>query len=376
MLVELGNHAALRGIDDQPKVTTIHIPEADEYGLGGYTHAPGLTVAEFSKHRQQALDYRGGITHLPDHELLQAIVNAWPAHAYDAPQWVKVTSVHETHGLEVGHGPDVAQDIEGFLREFYDLSDSTGKPADLEDRYWTRFGAPGQGEPTPSLPDAQMLYTNAGRVISNVNDGGGQVGTVGTGTAATATTLTTNLTLTLNAWAGYRVYVMQTATGPLIWGNVLSNTAAAGASVLTVDRWYVAATPGGAAATTPSAGFYFMLADGGSVSTWFVGLNTTNTTPAATDTNLPAEYTTAGGGMIRKIAPYSQTSGVATRAITLTPVFTANGSDTLGTTFYVIGVFGSMVAGSGLMKFETAMTQATINAVGDQLTVTETVNGS
>lgn len=386
MLIELGNHAALRGIDDRPKVTRIYIPEFDDGSdhpegrrLGGYTHEPGaITVDEFRAHRAEAMDLHNGITRLPDHEALLSIVAAWPTQAYDAPAWVKVSATHDHEG---SHPQKSLDDVEVFLRDFYRIPDKAAKPPvdELEARYWTRFGAPGQGQPDPSLPDVTNLFLNSGRVIANVNDGGGQTGLTGTGTAATATTFTTNLTLTTNAWAGYRIYAMQTATGPLVYGNVLSNTNAAGASVVTVDRWYSAATPGGSAPAAPSAGFYFMLADGGVTSAWFVGLTTTNITPAATDTALAGEYTVAAGGMYRKIAPYAQTSGVATRSLTLTPVFTANGSDTFPSTFYAIGVgVSAVVPYTGPMfKFETPLNaSATTNVSGDQVTVTETIQGS
>lgn len=369
MIVEFGNHAAHNGIDDAPKVTTVHIPDPDEDGKGGYSHNPGvLGLDEFRNHRQEALDYRNGITQLPEHEALLATVAAWPSQSREKPAWVKVIPGELTP-------KGVAEDLERCLREFYRVD--ADKPGDVEDRYHTRFGPPGVGG--PKLPEITNLYTNAGRVISNVNDGGGQVGTTGTGTAATATSLTTASTFTTNQWAGYRVYAMQTATGPLIWGNITANTNAAGASVLTVDRWYNAASPGGAAATTPSAGFYFLIADGGYVSTWFVGMTTTNITPAATDTALTGEYATAAGGYYRKIAPYAQTSGVATRSLTLTPVFTGTGSDTFPSTFYAIGVGCSMVVPfpAGTMKFETSLNaSATVNASGDQVTVTETITGS
>jgi hypothetical protein len=372
MIVEFGNEAARNGIDDRPKVTTVHVPEGD----GGYSHEiGGVTVDNFRMHRQEAADYNNGVTHLPDHEALLSIVSAWPSQSSGKPSWVSVTPDQNT--------PEgVAEDVEKFLSDHYYCPQ--GRPEDVEFTHWTRFGEPGQLPRAAELPNATALYTNAGRVISNVNDGGGQTGLTGTGTAATATTFTTNLTLTTNAWAGYRVYAMQTATGPLTWGNVLSNNNTASASVLTIDRWYVAATPGGSANTTPSAGWYFMLADGGTVANWFVGLTVTNITPAAADTALSGEYVVgtpagvaAGAGFLRKIAPYTQTSGTSTRSITLVPVFTGNGNDVYPQTFFAIGVFNSMVAGSGGMKFETSLNaSATVAASGDNITVTETVNGS
>lgn len=393
MLIEFGNHApAFEGIDDRPKVTYLNIPEADNTGQGGYSHEVGLSAGELEKHLIDAIKFRGGITHLPDHEVLLSAVSSWTTQAHDKPAWVKVRSHEELFGavkdlqhplgedgnpLKIApHSAEKALDIENILREYYELPDTAEKPPDVEDRYWTRYGQPGVG--LPQLPPLEALYLDNGRVISNVNDGGGQVGLAGTGTAATATTLTTGTAMTTNVWAGYRVYVMQTATGPIVWGNVLSNTSG---GVLTVDRWYSAATPGGAAPSAPSAGWYYQLADGGNVSTWFVALTTTNITPAHGDTNLSGEYTTASGGFLRKISPYTQTSGVASRSLTLVPVFTGNGSDTYPSTFYAIGVFGGMVVTSSTpftpYKFETSLNaSATVNASGDQLTVTETVTGS
>jgi hypothetical protein len=260
-----------------------------------------------------------------------------------------------------------AADIESFLREFYKCPGE--KPADIEERYWTRYGEPGYYAPT--LPSSEALFLNDGRVQQANNYGGGQVGDTGQATAAAATTLTTTKSYTLNEWTGYRVYASVSAS-QMVWGNVLSNTAGPN-SVFTVDRWYAPGSPGGSAGSTPSATAAFLIADGGVLAGWFVGLTTTNITPGAADHVLSGEYTASGGGMVRKIAPYSLTSGTSPGSITLTPVFTANGSDTLPSTFYAIGVFLSMVVGaSGLMKYETSLTAfQTVSAPGDQLTCTD-----
>lgn len=171
MIIELGNHSPHpREIDGRPKVTTIHVPEFDEQGLGGYTHEAGLDVAEFKKHLQDAVLYRGGITNLPEHEIPLVVAQAWPTQAGDKPAWVSVRSHEQLTGEAIGHPPEVAADLECFLREYFELPDSAEKPLDVEDRYWTRFGPPGVGGPT--LPPLTAVFTNAGRVISNVNDGG------------------------------------------------------------------------------------------------------------------------------------------------------------------------------------------------------------
>ena len=63
---------------------------------------------------------------------------------------------------------------------------------------------------------------------------------------------------------------------------------------------------------------------------------------------------------------------------TRTPVWTANGSDSLPVTIAKMGVFCSMVVSAVLaMMFETLLSaSASLSSVGDQLTVTETVTGT
>lgn len=407
MLIELGNHCDVKGaIDDRPKLTRIHIPEADEHGLGGYTHKPAAaTVAEFKDHLVDSLLTRDGITQTPDHEILTSVVHpgqgAWLQHGNGAPAWVKVydhgpvaaavpdADTGELPTAIVPHSADVAKDIEAFLCEYWGVpsGDQHFGTTDLEEllvkkelQYWTR-SAPGELPAGLSLPDATALYTDDGRVMNNNNDGGLAVGFTAAATATTATTLTdSGATWTSNQWAGCRVYA-QSSTSNMVWGNIISNTSTA----LTIDRWYAVATPGGSAGSTPTSTSPFLIADGGMVSSWFVGLATGANAPAHADhtlaTNGNAEITTAGGGLIRKIAPYAQTSGVASRAFTLTPVYTANGSDSLPATVTTIGVFTSMVTSfggaGGPMKFETALgSSATLSSSGDTLTVTETVTGS
>lgn len=415
MLVELGNVAAARygqdadgktvklgaHTDGIPRVTTIHIPDFDDGSthpdavyegphphdseetgtlvkagprLGGYTHKPGLSVVDFKLAVADSLLSGQGMTRLPDHEALLAIAFGWPTQSYERPSWVQVTPGEKTD-------PGVVDDLTGFLQDYFQTDKQ--RPHDLERTHWTKYGKPGDG-PIPGevvLPDITNLLTNDGRSLYGRNVGGGQVGSIGQATAATSNTLTTNATLVTNAWAGYRVYVTQ-AAGVVVWGNVISNTNAAGASVLTIDRWYAAATPGGSAGPTPATftnqGGTYILADGGSTSAWFVGLTTTNITPAATDHAMTGEYVAAGGGFIRKIAPYSLTSGTSPLTQTLIPVFTANGSDTFPSTFFAMNACNSMVVANTTLAqmFETTFTSASIGVVGDQLTLTETETGS
>lgn len=103
----------------------------------------------------------------------------------------------------------------------------------------------------------------------------------------------------------------------------------------------------------------------------YVGLTANVTAPAAGDTTLTGEITTAGGGLVRKAGTYAHTTGVASYTITTT--FTANGSDSLPVTVGKRGIFDQ--ASGGALVFETLVSPtATLSAVGDQLTLTDTVN--
>ena len=376
MLIELGQTAPKRVDHNDPAVTYLHIPEADEHGLGGYSLEPGMDARDFREHIDWAYGANGGITQLPGHEILLAVHHAQAAHGYKDPAWIRVTP----HDLTPDHHQP---EVERFLSDYYKCD--VGAPADLEQTHHTKYGPPGQGPniyEQAGLPNLTALFTNDGRIQQSINYGGGQVGATGKGTAANATTFTTNLTLTTNAWTGYRIYAADTTNNQVVWGNIISNNNTGGASVVTIDRWYAPATPGGAAGTTPAAGFQFILADGGSTSAWFMGLTaTTSGGFLAADHTLAGEITTASGGLIRKICPYALTSSTSPGTFTLTPVFTANGSDSLPVTVASYGVFTSMVTSfggaGGPMKFEGALNAtATFSLSGDNATITYTVTES
>jgi hypothetical protein len=97
----------------------------------------------------------------------------------------------------------------------------------------------------------------------------------------------------------------------------------------------------------------------------------TATTPAAGDTTLAGEITTAGGGLLRGAATYAHTTG--TNTSTLTRTVTANGSDSLPVTISQDGVFNA--ASAGTLGYKTALTPstATLSASGDNLTATHTL---
>ncbi|MGH7743301.1 MAG: hypothetical protein ACREQ5_00565 [Candidatus Dormibacteria bacterium] len=104
-----------------------------------------------------------------------------------------------------------------------------------------------------------------------------------------------------------------------------------------------------------------------------MAITTDSATPVATDTTLPSEITTAGGGLIRKLATYAHTTGVASYSLAAT--FTANGSDSLPAIIAKMGIFNSIVGATGRMQFETKLgTTATLSASGDQLTVTDSIS--
>ena len=180
--------------------------------------------------------------------------------------------------------PDTAwsddPDCQRILSEYFQCP--AGRPTDVDETHWRRVGrrilAPGV---PVNVVDMDMLLVNSGCTAVAQNVGGGAVTPVtGTGTAATATTLTTALTTSSTTqYTGARVYCMAASTGPLVYGNILSCTNGASA-VLTVDQWYNPSSPGGSAGSTPASGYYFVIADGGDVSNWFMAITTTNISPA------------------------------------------------------------------------------------------------
>lgn len=109
----------------------------------------------------------------------------------------------------------------------------------------------------------------------------------------------------------------------------------------------------------PAAFFYLALAN-----------SATATAPAATDTTLVGEITTAGGGLLRGSATFSHTAG--TNTSTLTKTFTANASDSLPVTVSQLGVFNA--ASAGTMSYKTPLSaNATLSISGDNVAVTETI---
>ena len=211
------------------------------------------------------------------------------------------------------------------------------------------------------------ILVNSGRDLQALTIGGDITAFTGTATATSATSLTVASGFTASAYIG-KIVVAGTTPGTAVYGIIVSNTT----TVLTIDRWYNPLTPSGAAATTPSATTTFIIMPYGAGAPW-MALTANVTAAGATDTTLPAEITTAGGGLIRKLGTYAHTAGVA--SYTITTVFTANGSDSLPVTVGKMGTFNSI--SSGTMAFETLLNAtATLSLSGDQLTCTDTVTQS
>jgi hypothetical protein len=349
--LELGNVEALgpnRSLVDHggaPAVTRIVIPEQ-------YTFDPHVDVDSLRAHIEHAALYTDAITQRPDDEALMAALHipggAWFHHSKQKPSWVH----SDTH-------PEFAE----IVSRYHGIA--LGRPDDVEDTHWTRFGPPGSGPQfsDPRIPDLRMLVTNSGLDLISRALGGATVGATGTSTATSSTSMTdSGASWTSNAYAGQRV---QCGTA---YAMIKSNTA----TVLTVDRWYTPSNPGGSAASTPGATTAYMILDGNAPA-WFVAMTSTNITPAAGDTALSGEITTASSGFLRKIATYAHTAAAST--FTITVVDTATASDSFPTTLYAIGVFASMVVNATpFMLAESSLNaSATVNAVNDQVTVTETV---
>jgi len=190
--------------------------------------------------------------------------------------------------------------------------------------------------------------------------GGDIAGATGSTTSSPTATTATDSGASFGTYTGHIVTLGST------YGVVVSNTG----TVLTVDRWYTPGSPGGAAAATPSTGVYVVLP--GQAPYWYIAITANSTAPAATDTSLSGEITTVGGGLIKKLATYAHTTGVASYSLAAT--YTANGSDSLPVTIAKAAVFNSIVATTGRMQFETLVSPtATLSASGDQLTLTFTV---
>jgi hypothetical protein len=346
MLVELGNHARLHAIDDRPAVTYYNVPDS-------YAHDEGLDGNEFRDRLARSLLLNKPVK-AGDAEALYSVVNAWPSHASDSPAWVWSDNAQ------------MAQNLSDFYEGL-----TIGRPDGFEDLYWRNNGAQSlpPGVSAAAVPDLSALLTNNGRVIWANALGGGALGTAGTATSTTSSTLVsgTITSVSANQFAGYRIYAGN------VWGNIISHTSGT-TPTFTIDQWY-AVPDTGSAGSTPSGTSLYVIASGGSVAAWYVGITSTSITPAATDTSLSGEQT--ANGLARKIATFTLTSGTSPATYTLTPTFTYTGATSV--TIYALGAFVSAVKSdtTDTMVFETSLNaSATVNSNGDSIAITETVTGS
>ncbi len=197
------------------------------------------------------------------------------------------------------------------------------------------------------------LRTNAGidwqaRVMGDYSSSSG------TSTSVTATTMTNSgAAWATNQWTGHVVVGANNR-----YGVVLSNTA----TVLTIDKWYDPAAPGGTAGSTPATGAYMILPGG--IPHWWIALSTDTAAPAAGDTTLSSEIT--GSGLARAL-PTSYTHTTASNTYSIQKTFTATGTVTVNKG----AVFNASTGGS--MVFESAEPSPPTLAAGETLQQTITV---
>lgn len=175
------------------------------------------------------------------------------------------------------------------------------------------------------------------------------------------------------AQGGLVGHVVIATSTVLTYGVIISNTS----TVLTVDQWHDWANPE-STLTTPSATTPYAILPGG-YPCFYMGVTANATAFSAADTVLASEIWTSGGGIRRRLASWSHTTGTATYAVANT--FTVNGSDTgLPITVAKIGIFQHFVnatittSNSGQMLYETVLgSSAVLSAIGDNVAITDTI---
>ena len=203
--------------------------------------------------------------------------------------------------------------------------------------------------------------------------GGTNKGESGAATSTTATSLTkTGATFptsgdgpaTANNMGGYQGKIVyagpnSSGTGSTVYGVIITNTA----TVLTVDMWQAAGSPG-TAGTTPNATANFQIGIG-AAPTIYLGLTATSITPAATDTTLSGEL--SSGGFSRALYDtYSHSNGATSGFIQKT--FTASATQTINGE----AVFNAQ--NGGVMTFESTEPNPPTLVSGDTLQQKVTLN--
>ena len=204
-------------------------------------------------------------------------------------------------------------------------------------------------------------FIGAGNTVaSDISTGVSSTSITGTGSVWTAS----NLATPQLGLAGMRVYAApNTATNPLVYGNIISNTT----NVITVDKWW---TANDATGTTPTSGDAFIVAPGGFAAARFMALTANASAASASNTVLASEITSNGAS--RAMATYAHTFGAAT--FTLQKAFSITGTLTA---IHRMGLFTTLsAAGADPMIFETVLNQDATVGNGDTLTVTDTLTVS
>jgi hypothetical protein len=360
IVLEFGNPTPQNKVDGRktdadflgPSVTTLVIPPP-------YARDLDCDLDVFTRALADSVLHDQGITNGLDEALLTIAHPSgfWESHSASRhPSWVH----SDTH-------PEFA-DLVARYHQGGGGGTLLGRPADYADTHWTRFGPPGSiGRALDPSGDIEALLVNCGRDNWAQMMGGGAVGYGGTAGTPTSTTMPINAGTpwSVNQWASFTVVCGS------VFGIVLSNTS----STLTIDQWYTCATPGGAAGTTPAASSTFAIIPG-SMAAWFGWLSSSSVAPLSTDTTITSAITTASGGLIPKICPYAHSAG--TNTFTFTPVYTANASDSLPVTVYQAAFCKSInTANAATIVWKSCINvNAVMGAIGDQLTLTETVTGT
>ncbi len=398
--IQLGNETPASG--GGPEVATLTIPQGDDRNgnplhsfpdehndeiFAGHPHTAHIAEAlagtpDAAKRavRRALIDgqyaHASGVRGLPDHAAASVLLHPNGA-------WAKVAGPGQTPGWVSCPGHP---GYERFVADYFGCP--VGIPADVEDRYLTRYGSgvyPAGSAPDP-LGSVQMGHTTYGVANQALVMGGfGYLGTVGTATAATATTLAgsaeTGVSHASNDCAGQYLVVGPNAsgTGSKVFGLIVSNTTGT-TPTYTVDQWYNAAAPGGAVGTTPNATAFYQVMNGGP-SAVFVALSSdatafsfggsAGTADAATiATALTSELVVASSGLLRKIAPIT----VSGHTWIATPVFTATAADqSAGAQTVAKAAFSPSIVSKALLYMTLVSPTAVISATGDQLTLTWTI---
>lgn len=384
-LVELGNPSPAvksKFAPDAPVVTTVAIPEGNLMGADGgdsgvplYGVVDGFDTAEAQAHfhdlgldqveRVLSQDGRvflvpgpngdtSGVTHLPGHEALVALTHPLygvVAQHFD-PTGQQPSWVHSDN-------PELARQIAEFHGGI-----PIGKPANVEETHHTQAGPPGVVPGANAGIVATTLQAGLDSQFRQMFAGLGIAGVDGTASAVSQTSITGTAGMGTAAFVGGIVVFTTTAA----YANIISHTD----TVLTVDRMYDPHNPGGAAQTTPGATEKYVILPSAGPSI-FCGISATGGAVAGTETTLAGEITTAGGGLIAKIVPVAHSAG--STSATLTPVFTANGTDSLPVTI-AKARFGSSILAAFAMgqRYQDLLgTTAVLSLSGDQLTLTDTI---